>query len=133
MGWVQESRYVGKIIFAAKKYLFQSKKWRFLTTLWTIQLGSSAYLSFVSSMLLSHHNNSTLSGTNHKVYPLRRDEYCDNLQGCPGTITLTFLQHSHAWLQFNKFTLMLKITTREALLKTILILRFVGSEIYCDF
>ena len=111
----------------------QSKKWRFLTTLWTIQLGSSAYLSFVSSMLLSHHNNSTLSGTNHKVYPPRRDEYCDNLQGCPGTITLTFLQHSHAWLQFNKFTLMLKITTREALLKTILILRFVGSEIYSDF
>ena len=38
-----------------------------------------------------------------------------------------------AWLQFNKFTLMLKITTREALLKTILILRFVGSEIYSDF
>lgn len=38
-----------------------------------------------------------------------------------------------AWLQFNKFTLMLKITTREALLKTILMLRFVGSEIYSDF
>ena len=29
MEWVQESRYDGKIIFIAKKYLFQSKKWRF--------------------------------------------------------------------------------------------------------
>ena len=82
------------------------------------------------------------------------DEYpCDNLQGCPRDNHTDFLTTlsahraippppsfpltpkacSQAWLQFNKFTLMLKITTREALLKTILILRFVGSEIYSDF